>query len=295
MLNGTHSTPIPGRVLLTDGDGLAYYCAGNDGTDPGQARWNLINKLDEAMRSSGSTSSRVLLTGQGSHKGHRFAVARIKAYQGQRSGSHRPKNWGYLRGLLEGSPSPDHPAEITITAEADDLFGKYSTILGAENVVIHTQDKDMRMVPGYHLEWKSMRTTFVAPGTWAHEFNDLLYGRKWFWMQMLHGDGADYIPGLPKYITPKGTAALCGPATAEKLLADAPDEQTARATVFSLYRGFYPESWQVEILEQAILLWMRNDAKSSALNVLAPGNPLDGWPYQEAVEVILRRIAESQV
>jgi hypothetical protein len=295
MCHGKRGAAVPGRVLLTDGDGLAYYCAGNDGTSPGQARVNLISKLDEAKAAGGAETSRVLMTARGSHKGHRYAIARVKPYQGQRTNSRRPKNWEYLRGLLEGSPADGHPTELTGMAEADDLFGKYSSILGADNVVIHTQDKDMRMVPGWHLEWSTMRMTFVPNGCWAHTHNGLLYGRKWFWMQMLHGDGADYIPGLPKYITPKGTAALCGPATAEKLLAECGNEETARHTVFGLYRGYYPDDWQVQVLEQSILLWMRNDEKSSALNVLAKDNPLDGWPYQEAVEVILRRIAEAQV
>ena len=294
MFSGQNAA-IAGRILFSDGDGLAYYCAGNDGTDPGKARSNLIGKLEDAQRASASELSRIFLTGQGSHKGHRYAIARVKPYQGQRTGSHRPKNWAYLRSLLEGSPSPVHISETTGIAEADDLFGKYSRILKPENVVIHTQDKDMRMVPGWHLDWDTMKMTFVAADCWEHMHNDKLYGRKWFWTQMLQGDPADYVPGLPKYITPKGTAALCGPATATKMLAECATETEARSVVFSLYRGWYPDDWQVQVLEQAILLWMRNDEKSSALNVLAPGNPLAGWPYQDAIEVMLRRIAESQV
>ena len=294
MFSGQNAA-VPGRVLLSDGDGLAYYCAGTDDTDPGRARRKVLDKLENAKRASASSSSRILLTGPGSHKGHRFTIARVKPYQGQRDGGRRPKNWAYLRGLLEGSPSPEHPAEITGVAEADDLFGKYSKLLGPENAVIHTQDKDMRMVPGWHLDWETMALVYVPADCWALEANEKLYGRKWFWMQMLQGDPADYVPGLPKYITPKGTAALCGPATAAKLLADCSNEQEARATVFGLYRGLYADEWQVNVLEQAILLWMRNDEKSSALNVTAEGNPLYGWPYQEAVEQIMRRIAEGQV
>ena len=286
---------IKGRVLFSDGDGLAYYCAGNDGTDPGQARAKLLSKLENAKRASASESSRILLTGQGSNKGHRYAIARVKAYQGQRDGGRRPKNWGYLRQLLEGGVNQDHPSEITGLAEADDLFGKYSKILGPENTVIHTQDKDMRMVPGWHLDWETMKMVFVTADCWAIEDNEKLYGRKWFWTQMLQGDPADYVPGLPKYVKPDGKAALCGPATATKLLAECSNELEARATVFGLYRGWYGDEWQVNVLEQAILLWMRNDEKSSAINVMAAGNPLDGWPYQEATEQIMRRIAEGQL
>lgn len=285
---------VPGRVLLVDGDGLAYYCAGNDDTDPGQARVNLLNKLAEAKGAAGAESVRVLTTASGSTKGHRYAVARVKPYQGQRTNSRRPKNWGYLRQLLEGGFDPRYPVELVGHAEADDLFGKYASEFGAENVVHFTQDKDMRMLPGWHMEWRELRLTYVPEGCYDHVFNDKQYGLKWFWLQMLHGDSVDSVPGLPKYIKPNGKAALCGEDTAGKLLADCVDSAEARATVQGLYAGFYPDDWQTQLLEQAVLLWMRRDAKSSALDVVGAGRPLDGFPLMARQE-ILNRIAESQV
>jgi DNA polymerase-1 len=291
---GTRTAMVPGRTLLADGDGLAYYCAGNDDTDPGQARVNLLNKLAEAKAAAGCEFVRVLTTASGSTKGHRYAVARVKAYQGQRSNSRRPKNWGVLRQLLEGGFDARYPVELTARAEADDLFGKYATQLGCANVVHFTQDKDMRMLPGWHMEWRELRLTFVPDGCFDHTFNDKQYGIKWFWLQMLHGDAADYVPGLPKYAKPDGKLALCGEATAAKLLADCTTSDEARATVFGLYRGFWGDEWEVNVLEQGVLLWMRTDDKSSALDVCAPGNPLFGIS-DKAVQVILTRIAEGQV
>ena len=285
---------VPGRVLLADGDGLAYYCAGNDDTDPAQARVNLLNKLAEAKGAAGAEHVRVLTTASGSTKGHRYAVARVKPYQGQRSNSRRPKNWSYLRSLLEGGFDPRYPVELVGHAEADDLFGKYATEFGADNVVHFTQDKDMRMLPGWHMEWRELRLTRVPTGCYDHVFNGKQYGLKWFWLQMLHGDTADYVPGLPKYIKPDGKAALCGEATAGKLLAECTSSDEARGVVSGLYSGFYEDEWQVNILEQGILLWMRRDAKSSALDVTAPGNPLEGISA-EARSTILARIAEAQV
>ena len=120
------SVPItPGRILLADGDGLAYYCAGNDDTDAGEARQRVVDKLKTAAKAVGAERIIVLITGSGSHKGHRYAVARVKPYQGQRAGSRRPKNWEALRNYMESSEFP-FEVDSTVVAEADDLFGWYS-------------------------------------------------------------------------------------------------------------------------------------------------------------------------
>jgi hypothetical protein len=292
-------TRSEGRVLLVDGDAAAYRCSGNDDCSPGQARHNLQELIRSAASIAGCGSVRVLVTSRGSHKGHRYAVARVKPYQGQRSSGRRPKNWEFLRQILENG---DHgyPTEITSIAEADDLFGRFINEFGPENVVSHYDDKDMRMNPGWHLTWKEHHLFYVPPDTFNVVSGDKVYGRKWFWLQMLHGDTADNIPGLPKYKNAKGALALCGPATAEKLLADCVNNTQAFSVVALLYQGFYGEDWWVNMLEQAVLLWMRNDKNSSPLNVLAEGNPLEGCIgaskfYDAGIDAIKMRIAEAQV
>lgn len=286
-----------GRVFLADGDALAYYCAGSEGTSPAQARNNLLMFLGASQRACGAESTRVLVTGRASHKGFRYAVARAKPYQGNRSGSRRPDNWEFLRDVIEGGFHPDFPVEVTNTAEADDLFGKYSTELGWQNVVIGTQDKDMRMVPGTHMEWTTRAFVTVPPDLWELWKDDKCFGRKWFWLQMLHGDQADNIPGIPKYITPAGKPALCGEKTAWKLLSDTQSEAEARSIVFGLYTTWYGETWRTELLEQAVLLWMRRDAESRVLNCMREGGPLfvpdliNQPEWLEAVNEIRRRIA----
>jgi hypothetical protein len=89
-----------------------------------------------------------------------------------------------------------------------------------------------------------------------------------------------------------------GPATAAKMLDGVEDEPQARAVVFGLYRDYYagdPTPWQVHVLEQAILLWMRNDALGSVLNVADAGNPLDGamLGWAEHVSSVYSRIGKS--
>lgn len=275
-----HARPaqVAGRVLLVDGDALAYCCAGNDDTPSGLARRNALDKIECAARAAGASSVKLLVTGGASHKGHRYAIARVKPYQGKRDNGRRPKNWQFLRTLIEQDPR----AVITDTLEADDLFHINSVTYGHDNVAILTQDKDMRMVPGWHLHWDNLSLLKVNPDTWELHANDKLYGRKWFWMQMLHGDTADHIPGLPKYIKPDGKAALCGEVTAAKLLAPATDEQAAAHIVADLYRGFYGDQWAVAMLEQACLLWMRRSDR--LFDCTWPGGPLDNLDFEHTAD-----------
>jgi hypothetical protein len=257
---------IPGRVLHVDGDGLCYYCAGRDGSTPGSARSQLIDKVNSARRAVRAEHVNILMTASGSHKGHRYAVARVKPYQGQRANSRRPENWGFLRDVLGADSSP-FPTEFTATAEADDLFGKYAWANHADTV-IYTQDKDMRMLPGLHLDWVDHGQHVVHPGVDVR-FNGQQFGVKWFWLQMLQGDTADNIPGLPKYMH-NDKPKLIGPKTAALMLSgDSPHHEV----VAELYKGYYDKRWLVEMMEQAVLLWMRRDPDKWDC-VTNPGNPL---------------------
>lgn len=194
--------------------------------------------------------------------------------------------------MLEDGTIKD--VEITTTVEADDLFGKYSTILTPENTVIYTEDKDMRMVPGWHLDWKLHTMHFVPEGTWEVEYNEKVFGRKWFWLQMLMGDQADNIPGLPNLLPSNERKGLIGPATAVKLLDKIKTNEDAQGYVSQLYRAYYgDDSWDTELLEQGILLWMRTDNGSSVWDVLKEGNPLDFLnkaSHWTAIDTIRERI-----
>lgn len=285
----------PGRVLLVDGDALAYTCAGSDDCSPGQARANLVNKVNQAKHASGADSVKLLLTARNSHKGHRYAIARVKPYQGQRSSGRRPKNWQYLRDLLEQGGVP-FDIESTAALEADDLFHHYSVLLGAENVVHLSADKDIRLIPGWHLHWDSAALHFHPKGAFRTEAWGKPFGHAYFWQQLLQGDTADNIPGLPWFYDgvyasgqnrglPK--TARCGErSTAVKRLSEITCDGGALAHCLALYEECYPGRGKVELLEQACLLWMRRTP--SLFDCLLPGGPLFGmlsldeaWVQQE--------------
>lgn len=254
---GGQSVPvIAQRTLRVDGDGLAYYVAGNDDTLPGYARRRLIEKVEAAQIACGAGQVEITATAPSSHKGHRYAIARVKPYQGQRKG-HHPKNWQYLRDLYNEGQVGNIPVTQTTIAEADDLLATPG------DTVIYSQDKDMRMIPGIHLDWKTHLMLVVPPGTWEIVHDEKVYGRKWFWLQLLHGDTVDNIPGLPKFREFNGDGSFkekrIGEVTAGRMLAEARNEGDAAIIAKGLYRSYYGDRWLVEMLEQGMLLWLRRN------------------------------------
>lgn len=300
--NAASMEPVQGRVLGVDGDGLAYYCAGKEDTPPGVARAHVIDKIRAAAAACGATVIKLYLTGRGSHKGGRYAVARVKPYQGQRDGGNRPANWEFLREFLETYDGSEFTVEIVHDREADDCFSRDAALF--EDYVIFTQDKDMRMVYGKHLDWVSHILYVVSPDQFGVVYNDKLYGGRWFWSQMLHGDTADAIPGLPFYTDgsvlktgpKKGQTKeiRCGEASepVKTLLPIILSHTNACVHIRPLYESCYGERWLVEMLEQGILLWMRKDVAADPFNVCEPGNPLHALTQHDLFPIARAEIEE---
>lgn len=268
---------VPGRRCHIDGDMLAYQCGGNDDTDVATSRRILKSKIDLFRDASGAEGVLLHLTASGSTKGDRAAIAYTKPYQGQRKG-HRPKNWQYLRDYMaEGLAGP---VKQWFDREADDGFGFIS--MNCPLDVIATRDKDMRMLPGWHLNWDTYELVKVEPGQFALEAGGKLYGHKWFWTQMLWGDAADNIPGLPKHPDfPRGV----GEVAASKLLAFAHDDDSAAHAVAQAYKAHYGNEWADRYVEQASLLWIRRTNQA----------PINEWMAYLPVGPQLKAAGERQL
>ncbi|BAP34913.1 exonuclease [Ralstonia phage RSJ5] len=280
----------PELELHVDGDYAAYFCAGNDETSAGIARKSLVDRIESAKFMSGARGRCVVhLSASGCTKANRFHIATVKPYQGQRNSSKRPKNWQMLRDFMAEYSGIEFVPKIWTQREADDGV---AFMAGIKRIAIMTRDKDFRMFGGLHVAWMDYILTEVPRDTFDLIGQDgLQYGHKWFWLQMLQGDTADNIPGLPKYVKPNGVAALCGEATAGKLLSDVQDNTEAFKVVRGLYSGFYGEDAADRLLEQALLLWMRDDAGASERNVLRilPNIP---W-VTDALERTIQRVEKS--
>ena len=254
-----------------------YYAAGNDETDPGRARQNALEKIEAFKVLSGSERVVVHLTAPESNKGFRYVAATVKPYQGHRAGGRKPKNWRGLRDWLSTYTGDAFKVKVWTDREADDGMAYHATVLGPELAVVATADKDMRMFAGWHIDWHTYDRTFVPAGEFAKVgTNGKLYGHRWFWQQMLQGDTADNIPGLPKYVKPNGKAGALGEKTAEKLLAETGCNSSAFRVVRELYQNWYEAEWAGAFAEQAVLLWMRTDKQAKCgdfMQVVPPESP----------------------
>lgn len=301
------SAAVHNRLLLIDGDTLAYY-AGSAKT-PSSCRNRVRSKVRDAIRSSGASECYVLLTESGSSKGGRRAVAKRIGYQSKRK-AHRPELWSLARDTIIGAQNIGYSVRTTTELEADDLFGIYGKQHGDKHgyasVYMLYEDKDMRSLPGVHLAWDdcTVQASFDEHTYDVVGLNGKQYGTKWFWEQMLQGDTADTIPGLPKYRS-GDKEKLLGAATAAKLLKDCTNNYDASMKVLELYQGFYngpDDDWAVEMLEQACLLWIRrgkyHNASTSLMDCRLPtshfNNILTDPLFDQAAKELIERLNKAQ-
>ncbi len=260
----------PGLVVHIDGDYLAYFASGNDEQSPGGARLTALERIEYFKARIGAEKAVVHNTAKGCHKGERFLIATIKPYQGQRDTGRKPKNHAYLQNFLMSYEGNAFQSKTWATREADDGIGAvshFATGRAPGYAGIATADKDMRMLPGVHINWRTGAVTRVMPGDYDVIGEDgKQYGLKWFFLQMLMGDAADNCPGLEHYDDGK-KLARCGEKTAEKLLAGTSTTEEGCRRVLELYSqgyGDHPVEFAMDrFCEQAALMWMRLDNAAS--------------------------------
>lgn len=205
--------PVQGRVVHIDADFLAYQCSAEraDGTDMktwDDMKHNAKIAVSTLKELAGATAVHLHLTPATSDKGKRWEISQLKEYQANREGKEKPRYLNIMREHL----AKEYPGTLHQNCEADDgmASSQYSALArGEEHLsIIASKDKDLRMVPGLHLDWDagsihatgdsfgSIELSATAGGT-----TKLIgYGQKFFWAQMLMGDSADNISGLPKCV-----------------------------------------------------------------------------------------------
>lgn len=255
----------PGRVLLVDGDYLAYYCGGSQDkeTSVGESRNAARERIEKFRMYGGAEKVVVHLTDNASNKADRFAIATVKPYQGNRGGSPKPRNWEYLRDWMQSGGDGLFKVKTWADREADDGAAYHAMVLGPDKCVMTMADKDWRMIPGWHIDWKTWLMTYMAPGAFHIKGIDgHMHGEAFFWYQLLAGDSADHIPGLPYWVKPSGKQEKLGAARAEAHIEKCNNNTEAFYRVGALYRTTYGEAWPDALAEQMALLWMRRDANA---------------------------------
>lgn len=192
---------VKGRELQVDADQLCYLAGCFDDEPFDVAKRNFASQLGSWMLMSGAETYNLHLTGD--DKGGRYEIATVKEYQANRKGKERPKHLAALRAYVQENYENVVYHE---NQEADDGMaqGNYSAILAGtpDLSVICSGDKDLRMCSGWHLNQQTGELVEVH----GYGSIDLVegkpkkivgYGTAFFWAQLLMGDAADNIPGLP--------------------------------------------------------------------------------------------------
>ncbi|QXP44074.1 hypothetical protein [Stappia phage SI01] len=224
---------VPGRVVHIDADFLAYHVSYEKPDDPKtkeDMQHNAETAVEHLRKSAAAEKVELHLTPFTSNKGGRFEHAIQRVYQGNRTSDNKPRMLHVMRQWL----AQRYSGHLWEHCEADDgmASAQYAAIrTGTENLsIIASKDKDLNMVPGLHLDWDTgeiisvdtfgwveLRRTQSAGGSKSTKL--VGYGQKWFWAQMLIGDTADNIQGLPKVVGPI-LNAVDPTAAVEKALAD---------------------------------------------------------------------------
>jgi len=176
---------------------------------------------------------------------------------------------------------------VNLYKEADDSLTEYQLRQieehGYNSSIIGSGDKDLWMVHGLHSNQKTGEI-WKGDGYGKTEYKEvgnvkpklIGKGKSWFFHQMVMGDKADNIPGLPtlsgrlmnKYLptktrNPNRKAAACGEAKAVAMLKGVTTEVEAFSRVFEAYQDHYGSVGVAteRFMEQAYLLWMQRDSK----------------------------------
>lgn len=196
----TYPDVVQGRVLQIDGDFLAYMASFDEGITYQMMQHNTDVMIETLRLLAGAEKVNIHLTPSGSDKGKRYEHAVLKEYQGNRDGKVKPANLEKIRLYMANA----YKAILHYDQEADDGLaqGNYDAIKKGcrELSVIVSKDKDLNIAPGLHLNWDTGKLFDVSG------FGEITLdgskirgtGEKFFWCQMLMGDTADNIPGLPK-------------------------------------------------------------------------------------------------
>lgn len=208
---------VKGRVVQIDADFLAYqvsYEKEGDPKSPDDMKHNARVAVDHIRNMAAAEFVCMHLTPFTSNKGLRYHQAIQKVYQGNRTDKPKPRMLHSMRQWL----ADNFVGHLWEQCEADDgmAAAQYDAITSDRRnlSIVASKDKDLDMVPGLHMVWDTgeiidtaasnngdfgwvdLKVSRTATGTKTSKLKG--YGYKWFWAQMLIGDTADNIQGLPK-------------------------------------------------------------------------------------------------
>lgn len=202
---------VKGRVAHIDADFTAYIVACDTVAetrgerpmrDLGVKRAQVKDIAEMIARQCGAETYVLHITPSASDKGGRADQAVQQEYQANRADKEAPVDLHAIRGYM----AEDLPCCVHMDQEADDGLAQANWNADDRNLsIIASKDKDLRMVPGLHLDMNTYEIVDVPHGDYGYlEIDDTKsskkvvgYGPAFFFAQCIMGDTADWIKGLP--------------------------------------------------------------------------------------------------
>lgn len=271
-------------TLNLDGDIVIYRpcCIFNEDTDADRNQIvRLIKKqIEQLTLEANCTDYSIFLTTSFNFRDHL-----VDDYKANRDDVERPVNLAWVkRWAVDNLNAVFHKY-----LEADDLLGIYQT----ENTVIWSLDKDLRQIPGKHIDDATRKVITVTNQGILKDLGKKTYfdGMLGFYYQCLVGDTADYIIGcgIRKLHTYKSGAKKgqdymkrvgIGPKKAFQLILKAALEGgteqeillRAKRVVAKEYHAIHGNAWRKNLETQANLLWMVREQH---------GDIIRQWSYEK--------------
>ena len=250
---------VKDRTLLLDGDIVIYQpcCVFNEDDDQSRKliAKNINTKIERLMEAAECNTYIMFVTTKFNFRDHL-----VDDYKANRQDVERPVNLAWAkRWAVDNLNTHFHKG-----MEADDLLGTHQT----DDTVIWSLDKDLRQIPGSHLDDATQKVVEVTELGSLEDRGKKVYfdGTLGLYFQLLTGDSTDNIVGCgireltvyksgakkgQEYYKRKGV----GPKKALTLLADL-DLDAALDVVVEEYKKIHGSSWQSELETQANLLFM---------------------------------------
>lgn len=258
-----------GTTLNVDGDIAVYKpcCVFNEDSDYDRSMIsrNITGFINKLVVDAGADSYQCFLTTKTN-----FRDDLTGDYKANRSDTERPVNLAWAkRWAVDNLESNFHPK-----LEADDLLGVHMT----EDTVLWSLDKDLRQIPGKHLDDATRQVVTVTEYGTLKDLGKKAYfdGMIGFYYQLLIGDSTDYIVGCGKRVpanTKTGTKRVgIGHKAACQIIlkaamANPSDITVVRDAVYAEYQKLHGKHWVHFIEVQAQLLWMVREQKGEHIKM----------------------------
>jgi len=221
--------------VLVDGD-LIVYRIGFAMQEEDQPLCSYyVDKLVDEITENCKADKREIYITSSDKSNFRYKI--YPEYKANRKDVPKPIHYDFIREYLVSA----YDATVVFEQEADDAIGIKATEL-KKDFVIASIDKDLKQIPGTHYN-------FVKK--FFYEIDDI-YGKQFFYRQLLSGDDSDNIPGCPGI----------GNIKAYNMLRGYEWESDMFLECCNVYRSSYPKERSVgEIFEElqrnAQLLYIR--------------------------------------